>query len=176
MRHGAPGYLVTSTLEALSVLCFDLINICLGSFCGTAALQSLPLPHFRPIGQEFGPLCVKAKQGVCSGKPRSYQTVGTILNGSYQAPEFADMNGDGRLDLITVHTGNNTVMIFYNQGYGTDRLPVFEAAASVIVPSNRTIRAVHPMVTHAGENVLRLWLARPSTDFFVTCEACVSGE
>jgi hypothetical protein len=77
------------------------------------------------------------------------------MNGSYQAPEFADMNGDGMLDLITVHTGNNTVMIFYNQGYGADRLPVFEAAASVIVPSNRTIRAVHPMVAHTGEDVLR---------------------
>lgn len=96
-------------------------------------------------------MCVKFDQEYCVGKPRAYRTVGTLLNDSYQSPEFADMNGDGRPDLITAYTKNNSVMIFYGQGYGRDGLPVFEAAASVIVPSRQKIRALHALFRPTGE-------------------------
>lgn len=96
-------------------------------------------------------MCVKFDQEYCVGKPRAYRTVGTLLNDSYQSPEFADMNGDGRPDLITAYTKNNSVMIFYGQGYGRDGLPVFEASASVIVPSRQKIRALHALFRPTGE-------------------------
>lgn len=95
-------------------------------------------------------MCVKSNQEYCVGNPRAYRTVGTLLNGSYQAPDFADINGDGRSDLITAHTTNNSIMIFYNQGSGRDGLPVFEAAASVIVPSKENIRALHAVFPQTG--------------------------
>jgi hypothetical protein len=117
-------------------------------------LQNLSLPVFGTSGREFGPVCVKSHQEYCVGNPRAYKHWGVVLNGSYQAPELADMNGDGRPDLITSSAENNSVMIFYNQGYGEDGLPVFEASASVIVPSSHKVHALHAVYSHNGKSVV----------------------
>jgi hypothetical protein len=122
-------------------------------------LQNLSLPVFEASTQEYGPVCVKSNQEYCVGNPRAYRRVGTVLNGSYQAPEFADMNGDGRPDLITSSAENNSVMIFYNQGYEKDGLPAFEASASVIVPSSRRVRALHAVYSYNGKSVATLCTA-----------------
>lgn len=121
-----------------------------------SVLQNLTVPIFKSTAEEFGPVCVKSNQEYCVGNPRAYRTVGTLLNGSYQAPDFADINGDGRPDLITAHTRNYSIMIFYNQGYGRDGLPVFEAAASVIVPSKENIRALHAVFPQTGTSCASL--------------------
>jgi hypothetical protein len=52
----------------------------------------LPLPRLQPT-EEQGPGCVIPKLQYCFGRAQSFRARGTLLNGSYIPPAFADVNG-----------------------------------------------------------------------------------
>lgn len=66
-----------------------------------------------------------------------------FFSGTYMGLDFADFNGDGRLDLVTTQNSTKTATFFLNTGqHEVSGFPQFEAAHSISVDGWQACRAV----------------------------------
>ena len=127
-------------------------GVLLGQAGGFAPARTFPVGGSKPVGIALGDIngdgwldIVTANidtndAGVLLGQAgRSFAPARTYSTGAGSAPNavaLADMNGDGRLDMVTVNSSSNTVGVLLNTGTFTPLANAYPTAAEVALYPN----------------------------------------
>jgi hypothetical protein len=99
----------------------------------------------------------------------TFEPAGHYEVGLHPVPKLIDLDGDGRLDLVTANGGTHDVSIRYNQGDGTfggeTRLPVGIGPNDVIAADLDGDGRPDLVTANVGSNDLSVLLARPDGSF-----------
>ena len=137
------------TLQAPVVMPSSTTSLAVADVNGDGKLDLLAVANGAP-----NQLLVYLNTGGGSfGAPTSYSTGGSAWNG-WTSVTTADLNGDGKLDVVTTNSGSNNVAVFLGDGSGTFGAPVLFTVN--VTPFDVTVRDFNgdgkPDIATAGQN------------------------